>query len=72
VETEPGRSFKLLEAVEFQLHIVVVVQIVQADNLVASLQQLFGNMIADETGGACYKNFSHYRYSLIINLAGNR
>jgi hypothetical protein len=44
------------QAVALELHVVVVVQVVQADNLVATVEQAQGRGHADETGSAGDEN----------------
>jgi len=55
-EGETGVGFKFLQAVLLELHIVVVVQAVQADDGVPGFQKAPGKMKADEPGRAGDEN----------------
>ena len=55
-EAEPGLSFKLFETGAFQGDAVVIVEIVDADHLIAARQKRLGDMGADEAGGSCYQD----------------
>ena len=56
---KPGFGLQLLEAVELQLHRVIVVDVVQAHDRVAAGQQSPGGVKANEAGGAGNENFAH-------------
>ena len=51
-EAEPRELLQHLEPRELEAHIVVVVEVVEPDDLVAALEQLAGRVIADEASGA--------------------
>jgi hypothetical protein len=50
-------GFRLLQAGQLQARVVVVVEVVDADYLVAAREQNLGDMHADETGRAGDENF---------------
>jgi hypothetical protein len=52
LETESWPTQKLLQPILLQDGIIVVVQVVHADNFMAFVQKALGHMEADEAGGA--------------------
>ena len=50
----------------FQRGIVLIVDVIKSDNVVATLQQKFGDLHADEAGGACDKNL---QFSILFSNA---
>jgi hypothetical protein len=52
-----GMVLETRETGLLQRHVVVVVEIVEADNLIPALEQAHGDMGTDKASGAGYKNF---------------
>ena len=52
-----------------QRHVVIVVEIVDADDGVAALEQTDRGMHADETGRSCHK-YGHGRHSFRVRVSG--
>src|SRR2546427_2236972 len=62
VKEEPGARTQALEARLLEPDVVVVVQIVDADDFVSAIEQVVGQGCTDESGGAGDKNL-HFRLS---------
>jgi len=60
-KTETGKILQLLEPIPFQLRIVIIVQVVQADDRMPLLQEALGQVESYESGGAGYQNLFHVR-----------
>ena len=58
-EMEIILSLQLRKAGFLERNIVIVVEIVEADYLIAALEQPFGEMKSDKTGRAGHQNFCH-------------
>ena len=56
-ETKPGVTVQPLEPGPLQGGIVVVVQVIESDDLIAARQQALADVVADEAGGAGYQVF---------------
>ena len=56
-EAEPRQLLQQLEPRELEAHVVVVVEVVEPDDLVAALEELAGRVVADEAGGAGDEEF---------------
>ena len=56
-EAEVGVGLQLFQSRELERRIIVVVEVVDADDFVAALEQNLCNMHADKTGGASNQNF---------------
>src|SRR6478672_5298578 len=55
-EAEPRISLKPFQPGVLESDTVVVVEIVDADHLIAPRQKRLGDMGADEAGGSCYQD----------------
>ena len=62
VEGEALAPLKLVEPRLLQIYVVVGIEIVEADDLIATLEQRFSGMVTDETGGAGDEH-THVSYS---------
>ena len=56
-EFEPVAPFQLRQARALQRDVVIVVEIVEADHMIAPVEQHLGGVEADEPGRACHKDF---------------
>jgi hypothetical protein len=56
-----GNDARAGEAVALELHSIVIVEIVQSDDLIASLQQAMDYVESDESGGAGDEYFHGWR-----------
>jgi hypothetical protein len=56
-ETEIGMGFQPSKPISLQFWIVVIVEVIQTDNLVAALEQALRGVHADESGSARDKYF---------------
>ena len=62
VEGEALAPLKLAEARLLQLNVIVGIEIIEADNLIAPVEQRLSGMVTDETGGAGDQH-THMSYS---------
>ena len=62
---KPGRALKLAEARLLQPNVIVGIEIIETDNLIAPGEQCLSGMVTDETGGAGDQN-PHVSYSLRV------
>ena len=60
-ETEAGPGLQALDPRLFERRIVIVVEIIDTDDLVAACEQTFGHVVTDETGGAGNQKFQSRR-----------
>ena len=54
---EAGAAFEAGEAGALEVDVVVVVEVVEADDFVAAVEQALGDVRADEAGGSCNQKF---------------
>ena len=52
LESEPGAAFELRQSGVFEAHIVVVIQVVRAINLIPAFEKALGQMESDEPSSA--------------------
>src|SRR5882762_8205593 len=71
LKEEPGTGKQALEARLLEPDVVVVIQIIDAHNVVAAIEQVMSQRRADEPGGPGNENL-HFRMNLLILLYGRR
>jgi hypothetical protein len=59
----PRTGLNLAQIALFAGRGVVVVEVIQSDNLVATNQHLLHGMAADESSGSGYQNFERHSYT---------
>jgi hypothetical protein len=66
-ELEVGEALKPGQAVFLQLHVIIWVEVVQADHLPSSLQELQGEVHPDEAGGAGDQYWTTVTHQIPLN-----
>src|SRR5882762_786721 len=69
LKEEPGTGKQALEARLLEPDVVVVIQIIDAHNVVAAIEQVMSQRRADEPGGPGNENL-HFRMNLLMLLYG--
>src|SRR6267143_3391956 len=72
VKEEPGTRTQALEARLLEPDVVVVVQIVDAHNLVAAIEQLVRQRRTDESGSSRDKNLHFLSVSNVVDTEASR